>query len=644
VRCGVKMERKLTAILSADVKGYSRLMGEDEEATIRTLTAYRAVMTALIRQHRGRVVDSPGDNLLAEFASAVDAVGCAVGVQHELKVRNAELPDRRKMEFRIGINVGDVVVEEERLYGDGVNIAARLEGLAEAGGICISRTVYDHVKNKLTLEYEDLGEQRVKNIAEPVQAYRVREPGAVVSPEGAALRSRPEIPVPGQPQGVAPTVSQPSGVGIPYLPRAATLVVIVMLLVGTGVIARWRLSSSPQATLPFPDKPSVVVLPFVNLSGDPAQEYLNDGITEDLTSDLSRLSGLFVIARNSAFTYKGKAVKVQEVSRELGIRYVVEGSVRKLDDRVRIVAQLVDATTGYQVWSERYDRPLQDLFALQDEIESKIVTTLQLQLTLAEQGVLTHKGTNNLEAYDAYLRGLESYLRRTQEANTQARQLCERAIALDPQYAQAYTLLGRTYLREWLWGWNLDSQTLEHALVLARQAIAVDASLPMAHRLLAYVYLWQKQYDRAITEAEQALALDPNDAEGYETLGEILSFAGRPRDTLGLVEKGLRLNPRQPISLLSIMGHAYFLTGRYDEAIATLKKTLLSNPNHFGAHIFLAITYSELGREEEARAEAAEALRLNPHFSLEVYKQNVPYKDPAAFERWLSGLRKAGLK
>src|SRR5713101_6755713 len=302
----VGMERKLAAIFSADVKGYSRLMGEDEEATIRTLTAYREVMVTLIQQHRGRVVDSPGDNLLAEFASAVDAVRCVVEIQQELKVRNAELPPDRKMEFRIGLNVGDVIVEGERIYGDGVNIAARLEGLAEPGGICLSGTVYDQIENKVALSYEYVGEQTVKNIAKPVRAWRVQiEPETVGGTVGVALRSRPKEPSPplGQPQRVAPTMAHPE--------------------------------------LALPDKPSIAVLPFANMSGDPEQEYFSDGITEDLITDLSKLSGLFVIARHSVFTYKGKAAKVQEVSKELGVRYVLEGSVRKTDEQVRINAQLV---------------------------------------------------------------------------------------------------------------------------------------------------------------------------------------------------------------------------------------------------------------------------------------------------------------
>jgi adenylate cyclase len=583
------MERKLTAILSADVKGYSRLMGEDEEATIRTLTAYREVMTTLIQQHRGRVVDSPGDNLLAEFASAVDALRCAVEVQNELKVRNAELPAQRQMEFRMGINVGDIVVEGERLYGDGVNIAARLEGLAEPGGICISGTVYDQVKNKLALGYEYLGEQTVKNIAEPVRAWRVRETGAA-----------------------APTVE--------------------------------RRSEDTSPLLPLPDKPSIAVLPFTNMSGDPEQEYFSDGITEDLITDLSRLSGLFVIARHSVFTYKGKAVKVQEVSKELGVRYVLEGSVRKANNRVRITAQLVDATTGHHLWAERYDRELIDIFILQDEIVQKIVTTLRLQLTVWERGNLVHKTTANLEAYDAFLRGVVNYWRLTQATNIQARQLWEQAVELDPQYAEAYAWLGWSYLTEWSWQWSQDPQTLERAFALAQRALALDDSLTAAHMVLGSVYLFKGQHEQAIAEGEQAIALDPNFTEGLMALAGILIFAGRPEGVMELIEKALRLSPHAPAWYITLLGSAYRLAGRDEEAIATYKRALLRTPDFLPAHLVLATMYSELGREEEARAEAAEILRINPNFSLEMWRQTTPLKDQDRLERSLAALRKAGLE
>ncbi|MFQ5897295.1 MAG: tetratricopeptide repeat protein [Candidatus Methylomirabilia bacterium] len=626
------VERKLTAILSADVKGYSRLMGEDEVATVQTLTAYRGVMASLIRQHRGRVVDSPGDNLLAEFASVVDVLQCAVEIQQQLKVRNAALPEHRRMEFRIGINLGDVIVERERIYGDGVNIAARVEGLAEGGGISISGTVYDQVKNKLVLGYDSLGEHTVKNIAEPVRVYRIRmEPGAAqaVGAAGGARGGR----------------------------RAWRWVALgagaCCLLIAAGV-AIWSLylwpSPPPAAVvsegtlaLEIPDKPSIAVLPFENLSGDPEQEYFSDGITEDLITDLSKLSGLFVIARNSVFTYKDKPVKVQQVSQELGVQYVLEGSVRKADGRVRITAQLVDATTGHHLWAERYDRDLKDVFALQDEITQKIVAALAVTLTEGEEARLGGEHTGSAEAYDYFLRGTEYYRRTTREGNLKAREMFERAIELDPEYGEAYAALGWTYFHGWTMQWSQDPQTLEQALELAQRSRGLDDSLPGCRLLLGLVYLWKKQYEEAIAEAEWATALAPNDADAYATLGDILSWAGRPEETIRLVEKAMRLNPRYPFVYLWGLGHAYYLTGDYEAAIVTLKRVLTRNPDWLPAHAYLAVIYSELGRKDEARAELAEVRRLSPELSLESLRQRLPYKDEAVLERFLDGMRKAGV-
>ena len=588
-----RIERKLAAILSADVKGYSRLMGEDEVATIRTLTTYREVMSTFIRQYRGRVIDSPGDNLLAEFASVVDAVQGAVETQRELQARNADLPPERKMEFRIGINLGDVIVEGERIYGDGVNIAARLEGLAEAGGICISGIVYDQVETKLNflnLGYEYLGAQSVKNITKPVPVYRVQIKSERSS---STARGKDEIPSP---------------------------------------------------ILALPDKPSIAVLPFANMSGDPEQEYFSDGITEDLITDLSKLSGLFVISRNSVFLYKGKAVKPEQVSKELGVRYMLEGSVRKAGSRVRITAQLIDATTGYHLWAERYDGELQDIFALQDEVTQKIVAALEVKLTEGEQGRLGRAPTDSLEAYDCFLRGLEYHAQRTQEANAQARQLFERAITLDPRFAAAYALLGRTYLMEVVYQWNQDPQTQEKIFALGQQAVVLDDSQPTAHETLGLAYLGKKQHAQAIAEAEKAVALDPNYADAYVTLAEIFSFAGRPQEAISLVEQAMRLNPRYPFSYLWALGHAYRLVGRLPEAITALKRVVMRNPDQITAHVLLAVIYSELGREEEARVEVTEILRISPHYSLEVVRQRIPYKDLAVLERQVAALRKAGLK
>jgi adenylate cyclase len=535
----IGMERKLAAIFSTDVAGYSRLMGDDEEATIRTFTAYREVIATLIQQHRGRVVDAPGDNLLAEFASVVDAVRCAVEIQHALKEKNAELPDHRRMQFRIGINLGDVIIEGERLYGDGVNIAARLESLAIPGGICISGTVYDQIETKLSLHYEYQGEQIVKNIAKPVRVYRLQVE-----------------------ESESPQVAKPKArrAGIARRNWTTMAVAGLLLIAGTVVAVRF-LSFSPLDThylelvteeaqpplLPLPDKPSIVVLPFVNMSEDPKQDYFSDGLTEDLTFDLSKISSLFVIARNSAFTYKGKAVKVQDVGREMGVRYVLEGSVQKEDQRIRITAQLIEATTGYHLWSEQYDRPLTDIFALQDEIVQKIVTTLKLQLTLEEQGYIVRKTTDNLEAYDYYLRGVDAFHRFTKEANIQARQLYEKAIELDPQYAYAYAGLGGTYYIAWIWRWSQDPQTLEQVLAIAQKAITLDDTLPGGHGLLGLGYAQRRQYDQALAESERTIALDPNSADSYAMQAEVLNFAGRPEEALRSVEQAMRLNPRYPV-------------------------------------------------------------------------------------------------
>jgi adenylate cyclase len=638
------MERKLTAIFSADVQGYSRLMGEDEEATIRTLTAYRELMTSRIQQHRGRVVDSPGDNLLAEFASAVEAVQAAVVIQKELKTYNDELSPHRRMAYRIGINVGDVVVEGERIYGDGVNIAARLESLADGGGICISGTAYDQIENKLALSYEYIGEQTVKNIAKPVRAYKVQlEPGTATT---STVRVVPSAPRP-----IEKKVAQRRW-------PSAALAVVAVLVVGAGVIILRNISQQPSSppaavpsaeapALPLPDTPSVAVLPFTNMSDDPEQEYFSDGMTDDLITDLSRLSGLLVIARHSVFAYKGKTVKMPEVSRELGVRYVLEGSVRRAGDQVRINAQLIDATTGYHLWAERYDRALKDIFALQDEIMQKIVRALEIKLTKGEQERFRLAPTENLEAYDYFLHGWGYFWHLTQKEMAQARQMFEKAVQLDPHYAGAHAGLSTAYLNEFIFQWDPRPQTLERAFELAQKAVALDDSSALAHHALGVVYPWKKQPEQAIAELERAIALDPNYANAYAMLADTLNWAGRPEEAIGLMKKAMRLNPhydQYQAWYTYALGNSYRLAGQNEEAITTLKRSLIHNPSWWPSYIFLAVIYSEQGQEEEARAAAAEVLRINPNFSLELGRQSWPYKDPAQLERDIAALRKAGLK
>jgi len=635
------MERRLAAIFSTDVQGYSRLMGEDEVATIRTITAYREVMATLIQQHRGRVVDSPGDNLLAEFASVVEAVQCAVAIQRELRVRNAELQPHRRMEFRIGLNLGDVIAEGERIYGDGVNIAARLEGLAEAGGLCISGTVYDQVKTRLALGYEDLGAQAVKNIAEPVRVYRVRLEPEAVAP---AASEQEEMLVVGAGR-TQPKKGDAAHRVLRLLRQKGVLALLGLVLILGGLVAGWqRYLATRSPVLAVPAKPSIAVLPFANLSGDPAQDYFSDGMTEVLITDLSKVADLFVIARNSVFTYKGKAVEVSRVGKELGVRYVLEGSVLKAGDKVRITAQLVDATTAYHLWSERYDRDLQNIFALQDELAQKILLALRVKLTPAEQARFRRAPTANLEAYDYFLRGRESYWRFTKEANVQAQQMFERAISLDPQYAAAYAALSTSRFQDWRNGWSPQS-ALEQVLALAQKAVELDDSLPLAQRALSFVYLWKKQHDRAMAAAERSLALDPNDADSHLTLAGVLNFAGRPEEAIGVMAQAMRLNPAYPVQYLVRLGTAYHLTGRYEEAITAAQRALARNPNVFGAHELLALSASELGREKEARAAVAELLKLAPNFPLlETQKLTLPYKDPAIVERHLDLLHRVGVQ
>jgi len=574
-----RAKRKLSAILSADVKGYSRLMGENELATVEMLKAYRDVIAEQVDRHRGRVVDFPGDNVLAEFSSVVDAVECAVEIQKELKRRNDHLPENRRMEFRIGVNLGDVIEDDERIYGDGINIAARIEGMADAGGICISGTVYDHVESKLALTFESLGEKSVKNIKKPVRVYRV-------------------------------SMEEQDNVG--------------------------------SRVLELPDRPSIAVLPFVNMSGDPEQEYFSDGITEDLITDLSKISGLFVIARNSVFTYKNRPVKAQQVSRELGVRYLLEGSVRRGGDRVRITAQFIDASTGGHLWAERYDRDLGDIFALQDELTRRIVSVLSVKLGEEEHKRVAAKGTRVVAAYDRFLRGLEYTNQYTREANVQARKMFEQALELDPGYAMAYEKMGWTHFIDWTLGWSHDMKSLDKASELAQKAASVDDSVEGIHCLLGSVYLWRKQHEKAIELFEKSLALNPNLANGLSDVGGVLCFAGRPDKAVEMIERAMRLDPFFPYHFFNL-GHAYFLTGRYEGALEALGKALDGNPDFFPARAFRAVIYVELGRHEEARAETDLILKKSPGTTTDMWRERLPYKNAEDLDRILVGLKKAGM-
>jgi adenylate cyclase len=585
-----RAKRKLAAILSADVKGYSRLMGEDELATVRTLEAYREMIAEVIRNYSGRVVDSPGDNILAEFASVVDAVESAVEIQEELKKKNTKLLENRKMEFRIGINLGDVIEEGDRIYGDGVNIASRIESLAEGGGICISRNVYDEVKNKLKLGYEYLGEHTVKNIAEPIRAYRI------------LMESDINVPKTGE-------------------------------------------------GLKVPEKPSIAVLPFENISGDPEQEYFSDGITEEIITALSKIPKMFVIARNSTFTYKSKPVKVQQVGEELGVRYVLEGGVRKAGNRVRITAQLVDAATGHHLWAERYERDLKDIFALQDEITYKILTALQVTLTEGEQARVWATRTNNLDAFLTYLQARRHFGLFTKEGYVSARQIAQDAINLDEKYSDPYVLLAWSHWFDARFGYSESPpESFKQAYLTAQKAQALDDSNPGVHSLLGGLHLYQRQYEKAIAEGQRAVALGPNDAEVHAIMAHILRFAGRFEEAIVLIQRALRIQPSYSSWYLGELAMCYYYVGRHEEAIRLAEEFFHlaeSRGEKFISYYYYAIVTMNsirLGRDQEAQEAAAELMRLFPEYSLEWDRQFSVYKDPEHLERQHEDLRKAGLK
>jgi adenylate cyclase len=631
-----EVKRKLAAIFSADAKGYSRLMGEDEIGTIQTLNIYKELIANFIQHHHGRVVDAPGDNVLAEFGSVVDAVRCAVDIQKELKTRNAELPENRRMEFRIGVNLGDVVEDGEQILGDGVNIAARLESLSDAGGICISGTAYDHVENKLSLGYQYLGEQTVKNIAKPVRVYRV-----LMEPEAAGKVIGEKKAKPRQWQKTA-------------------LIVMAILIVVIAAFAVWRLylrptppprevASKEKMAFPLPDVPSIAVLPFVNMSEDPKQEFLCDGMTEAIITALSKVPRMFVIARNSTFTYKGKPVKVKQVSEDLGVRYVLEGSLQRSGDRLRITAQLIDALTGNHLWVERYDRDLKDIFALQDEITIKILTGVHVKLaggdvSRAERfAEKYYKGKQGLDCYLKLMEAESYYARWNIQDNNIARRIIEEAIAMCPENPMGYIHLGFVYHHDHALGNTKSPQeTLEKGIELAQKALAMDESIASAHSLLCGLYRRMREYEKSIAEGERAVALDPGGAGVLTHYAVSLGAVGRPEESIPLFQKAIRLDPFS--SPYRSFGDALREAGRFEEAASALKKAIQLAPDDIRAHYYLAATYIMMGREKEARAEAAEVLRIDPKFSLDFLAKILPYKDQSERDKVINALRKAGLK
>jgi len=582
-----RVERRLAAILAADVAGYSRLMGADEEGTLRALTAHRSkLIDPKIAQHRGRIVKTTGDGALVEFASVVDAVRCAIEIQRGIVERNANVSPDKRVEFRIGINVGDIIIQGSDIFGDGVNVAARLEALAEPSGICVSRTVHDQIGNRLDITFVDLGEQALKNIAQAVRAFRVE-----------LARTPASSPLPAQP-----------------------------------------------GNQPLPDRPSIAVLAFNNMSGDPEQEYFSDGITEDIITDLSKLSELHVIARNSTFIYKGKPVDVKRVGRELGVRYVLEGSVRKAGNRVRVTSQLIDAASGAHIWADRFDRDLTDIFAVQDELTQEIISALKVKLTPEQKGRLTRKSTIDVEAYNLFLRGREQALILTKSNNIEARSLLGRALAISPDFVAACAYVALTRLNDYINGWGeAPERSLEIALEIAERAIAMDDEDPYAHFILAEALLWGREHDRAFAEVQRCLALAPSSAEGHLAKANIQYYRGDAAGSVDTLNAYMRLDPFFREVTLYFLAQAQEALGQFDAAVATLTQRLERNPNSPTSYALLAACYGHLGRIAESRAAWVELMKIAPDFSMERRRRVLPFRNPDMFERRLEGLRKAGI-
>lgn len=574
------MQRKLAAILSADAAGYSRLMAEDDVATVKLIATCRSTVGELAAAHGGRVVDSPGDNILAEFGSAIDAVRAAVGMQEKLAACNAGLPETRRMAFRVGINLGDVIVEDGRLYGDGVNVAARIEALAEAGGICISGKVYEEVSRKLDAAFEDLGEHSLKNIAAPVRVYRIK-------PAGQAPASK------------------------------------------AGELAR-------------PAKPSIIVLPFTNLSGAADQDLFADGLTEDVLTELSRFRDLFVISRNTSFKYRGKTVEVQKVARELGVQYVLEGSVRRAGNRVRVTAQLIDAESDRHLWAERYDRDMEDIFALQDEVTRAVVSVLPGRIEAASHDRAARKPTQNMAAYECVISGKVLHHRSTREDNAEALRLVTRAIELDPKYAHAHAWRGCILGQQWTYGWCADMKATEAEIERQlKVALSLDENDSDVHRILAAIHLIRDQHDQAAYHQGRALSLNPNDDLIVVQQGEVLTWLGQADEGIEWIRKAMRLNPFHPERFWYHLARAQFVARRNDEALQSMQH--VSSPNLL-LKSFIAACHAHRGDMAAAGNLAGEILKQGPGFSLS--KHVVPtlhYKKASDLEHHREGVLKAGI-
>ena len=619
-----RAERRLAAIVAIDVAGYSRLMGADEEGTLATLKAHRDTTDPIGLAHGGRIVGEAGDGILFEFPSVVEAVSAAVEVQAIMAARNADVSDEKKMLFRIGINLGDVLVDGDNIFGDGVNVAARLETLAPPGGICVSRTVRNQVRDRMGVEFEDLGEIEVKNIARPVKVFRVLRGGEAVK----------------APKKHFPTKWM----------FAAAAAVMLVLLIGGGVWW-WQLGPTDPAKMTYklPDKPSIAVLPFTNLSDDKTQQYFADGMAEDIITDLSKVSGLFVIARNSSFRYRGGDQDLKLVGQKLGVRYVLEGSVRRVGQQVRINVQLIDTTTEGHLWAERYDGALEDVFAFQDQVRVKIVSALAVRLNQREELAVARPETEIPEAYDRFLQGWQRYRERTPQAFTQAIANFTEAVDLDPGYARAYAALASTYWEIWERGWHRNLNLTRRAA--RRKSVqylerALKKPTALAHQVASEMHRQDRRFEKAIAEAEAGIALDPNDANGYVTLAGTLIMVGRAEEAVNLTRKAMRLDPHYPAFYLYVVGVASFGKESYAEAADYLVRAAKRNPENHALLVPLVAAYGKLGREKAAVEKIELYVKLRGLPAPPTVKKIIsgwPFQSERDRERMADGLRKAGL-
>jgi adenylate cyclase len=626
-------KRRLAAILAADVVGYSRLMEKDEVGTLRELKKYLAIFQRLIPEYDGRIFGGAGDSVIAEFSSTVQAVTCAIEIQNAIAQGNTQTDASLLIQFRIGISLGDVIVDGDNLMGHGVNVAARLESLAEPGGINISNDVYRQVHGKVAANYKDIGLQNLKNIPQPVRVYRVTT-------------------------GISETQSMtPLGrtTGHKQRNRRITSAIALLVIVGSlyAIINIWQQQSPPnvppgqqEPRLPATTSklPGIAVLPFSNMSDDVTQDYFSDGMADDLITDLTKISGLFVIARDSTFYYKGETYDVRKVANDLGVRYVLHGSVRRANDQVRVNVQLTDASSGRQIWAERYDGDMTNVFGLQDEITEQVVTALAIKLNNTERERLTRRQTDNLEAYEYFLRGQELVARRSRNNNRAAQELLGKAIELDPEFAMAYALLGWSHVFDAMNGWAaVRKDSLTRAKSLASKALDLQEDIPLAYFVTGLVHREQGDYTKALFEAQKAIDLDPNYANGHVLLATLLYYTGRPEEGMERIKLAMRLNPHHPHNYPFHLGQAYFILKRYDEAIEVFKKGLEMNQSSERMHVWLAATYAQAGRIPDAEWEISQVKESNPSFSLSRISEAFPFKNPADSDHFLEGLRKAGL-